>query len=64
LESDGRIAVTEPETVVVEKHIRKKTGRKPLPDNLLREEVIHDIPEEEKVCACGHHFPAGLHYYQ
>jgi transposase len=53
LESDGRVAVTEPETVVVEKHTRKKTGRKPLPDNLPREEVIHDIPEEEKVCACG-----------
>jgi len=53
LESDGWIAVTEPETVVVEKHTRKKTGRKPLPDNLPREEVVHDIPEEEKVCACG-----------
>jgi len=53
LESDGWVAVTEPETVVVEKHTRKKTGRKPLPDNLPREEVIHDIPEEEKVCACG-----------
>jgi transposase len=53
LESDNQIVVTEPETVVVEKHTRKKTGRKPLPDNLPREDVIHDIPEEEKVCDCG-----------
>jgi hypothetical protein len=29
LESDNWIAVTEPEMVVVEKHTRKKTGRKP-----------------------------------
>jgi len=31
---------------------RKKPGRKPLPKDLPREEVIHDIPEEDKVCAC------------
>ncbi len=53
LESEGLVAATEPETIVVEKHTRKKTGRKPLPDNLPREEIIHDIPEDEKVCACG-----------
>ncbi len=41
------------EKVEVQAHSRKKTGRKPLPDNLPRVEVIHDIPEEEKVCACG-----------
>ena len=29
-------------------------GRKPLPDNLPRIEVIHDIAEHEKVCPCGH----------
>jgi len=53
LESEGLVAVTEPETVIVEKHARRKTGRKPLPDIFPREEIIHDIPEEEKVCACG-----------
>lgn len=41
------------ETITVPAHSRKKSGRKPLPDSLPREEVIHDIPEEEKVCACG-----------
>ena len=45
---------TEPEEIIiVPGHSRKKSGRKPLPDNLPREEVIHDIPEEEKACACG-----------
>jgi hypothetical protein len=29
-------------------------GRKPLPDNLPRTEVTHDIEEHERVCPCGH----------
>ena len=33
---------------------RKKRGRKPLPEDLPRIEKIHDLPEEEKVCACGY----------
>lgn len=32
---------------------RKKAGRKPLPAHLPREEVIYDLPEDEKHCACG-----------
>ena len=43
----------EPEVVVVPEHTRKKPKRKPLPDHLPRIEVIHDIDESEKVCACG-----------
>ncbi|MBU0544223.1 MAG: IS66 family transposase [Proteobacteria bacterium] len=34
-------------------HTRKKSGRKPLPEELPRVEVIHDIPEAEKTCQCG-----------
>ena len=41
------------EVVRVPAHTRKKRGRKPLPENLPRVEVVHDIPEEEKVCQCG-----------
>ena len=41
------------EAITIPAHSRRKSGRKPLPDSLPREEVIHDIPEEEKVCACG-----------
>ena len=40
-------------TIVVPAHRRTKPGRKPLPENLPRVEVIHDLAEEEKVCACG-----------
>jgi len=35
-------------------HSRKKRGRKPLDEKLPRVEILHDIPEEEKQCACGH----------
>jgi transposase len=41
-----------PETVIKE-HSRKKPGRKPIPEELPRVEVVHDIPEEEKKCECG-----------
>ncbi len=39
--------------IVVPEHTRKKCGRKPLPEELPRVEVIHDISEDEKRCACG-----------
>ena len=41
------------EVVVIPEHTRKKQGRKPLPANLPRIDVFHDIPEEDKICACG-----------
>ncbi len=34
-------------------HTRKKRGRKAIPDDLPRIEVIHDVSEENKRCACG-----------
>jgi transposase len=37
-------------SIVVEAHTRKKRGRKPLPDWIPRLEIVHDLPEEEKVC--------------
>jgi len=43
----------QPGNIVIVAHSRKKSGRKPLPENLPRAEIIHDLPEEEKVCACG-----------
>jgi len=39
--------------IVIPEHTRKKRGRKPLPADLPRVDVIHDIPEEEKQCDCG-----------
>jgi len=39
--------------VPVAAHKRKKRGRKPLPKDLPRIDVVHDLPEEQKLCACG-----------
>lgn len=40
--------------IQVAAHLRaRKVGRKPLPEALPRTEIIHDIPEEDKHCACG-----------
>jgi len=44
----------EKEAVQVEGYERKKRGRKPLPKELPRIEKIIDIPEADKMCACGH----------
>lgn len=43
----------ERETVEVEAHSRQKRGRKRLPEELPRVDVIHDIDASEKVCSCG-----------
>ena len=40
----------EPETVAVPAHQRAKRGRRPLPEDLPRREVIQDLSEEEKIC--------------
>jgi transposase len=43
----------EPKSIAVLSHTRKKPGRKPLPQDLPRIEVIHDLTAEEKMCECG-----------
>ena len=47
------LADTEEDEIPVPAHTRKKTGRKKLNDSLPREEIIHDISEDEKKCECG-----------
>ena len=54
-EAEGTEAVEE---AIAEKEItipehKRKTGRKPLPKDLPREDIIHDISDEEKKCSCG-----------
>jgi transposase len=49
-ESDHRLSE---DKIVIPEHTRKKRGRKPLPAELPRVDVIHDLPEEEKHCDCG-----------
>ena len=34
-------------------HTRRKRGRRPIPADLPRVEIIHDLPESEKACPCG-----------
>lgn len=41
------------EEITVPAHTKRKGRRKPLPADLPRVERIHDIPAEEKRCACG-----------
>ena len=64
LECDGQLSyledlpeepadITPVEEVSVPAHKRKKKGRKPLPEELPRIEVVHDLEESEKQCACG-----------
>lgn len=43
----------EPEAVEVKQHTRVRGKRAPLPDNLPRVDVVHDIDEQEKTCHCG-----------
>jgi transposase len=42
-----------PENIAVPAHERRRGCRKPLPDNLPRVEALHDLPDEQKQCACG-----------
>jgi transposase len=52
LEADAEEAEAE-DVIEVKPHSRKKCGRKKLDPNLERKEVVIDIPESEKNCACG-----------
>ena len=52
-EAEGK-DLQEEHLVDVPAHTRRKKGRKPLPEDLPRVEVIHDLKEKEKVCCCGY----------
>ena len=44
------VAPAEDETVRVPAHTRRKRGRKPLPETLPRVEVVHELPDNERIC--------------
>ena len=48
-----KLQAEEAAKIEVPAHSRKATGRKALPEELPRMEVIHDLPENEKHCPCG-----------
>ena len=39
-------------TITVGQHERKKVGRKPFPDTLERNEIVHALSDEERACPC------------
>ena len=43
-------APTEDDTVTVPEHTRRKRGRQKLPETLPRVDVLHDLPDDERVC--------------
>ena len=52
IEAEEKEAEPEP-TTQIKSYTRKKSHRMKIPASIPRKEIIHDIPEEEKVCACG-----------
>ena len=54
IEPDNQEEIEQAEEVItVPEHKRTKRGRKPLPENLPRVPVVHDLDEEDKICSCG-----------
>jgi len=53
-EEEQVLATEADQEITVASFTRQKGGRKALPADLPREQIIHDLPEAEKVCACGH----------
>jgi transposase len=52
-EPDTGDTSTSDDKIIVGAHARKKRGRKPLPEDLPRVDIIHDLSEDEKQCGCG-----------
>jgi len=52
-EEAREIKAEEDEFTDVSEHKRKKPGRRRLPDTLPRDQVLHDLSSNEKMCACG-----------
>jgi hypothetical protein len=54
-QTDDVVAAAAPpaKPIEVPAHTRRHGGRVPLPEHLPRLEVIHDLPEAEKICPCG-----------
>ncbi len=52
--SPGDLVIDEAELrIEIAAHHRKKRGRKPLPADLPRIEIVHDLSAGEKQCGCG-----------
>jgi len=52
-EAEELVEKEEEQQLTIPEHTRQKPRRKPLPQDLPRIEVVHDIEESEKTCQCG-----------
>jgi len=52
-EAEALVEKKEETPLSIPEHTRQRPRRKPLPEDLPRIDVIHDIDESQKVCACG-----------
>lgn len=52
---DGEEVEAADATVEVAGHARRTRGRRPLPEGLPREEILHDLPDAEKICGLDGH---------
>lgn len=50
LGEDGPVEDAAPDETPVAAHTRRKRGRRPLPASIPRVDVLHDLPEDQKVC--------------
>lgn len=56
IELTGELKDQLEDTIGVDGYQRKRHPvRKPIPKDMPRETIIHDIPEHEKICSCGAH---------
>jgi transposase len=46
-------SLSDDKEIEIKPHTRKKSGRKPIPEDLPRFECIYDIDEKDKICECG-----------
>ena len=51
---NGLSSKLEEESITVPAHTRKRVGRKPLPEDLPRINMVYDLEEADKVCPQGH----------
>lgn len=52
-EAEAIVEKEEEQCVNIPEHARKKPKRRPLPEDLPRVDIVHDIDESKKTCACG-----------
>src|SRR4030043_363085 len=53
VESAKDLQVSEKETITYQRAKKGQGGRRPLPANLPRIDIIHDLSPEEKICPCS-----------